>query len=101
MLKNCFFFQTMFEILFNSTSLMMVLSHSIIIILMEMDKKSQMSELSKKYNLEALQDYNFDNFSFDIDFGDMSQKDVDKMKQEEKEYNEELKKKEAEKKKGK
>ena len=43
----------------------------------------------------------FDNFSFDIDFGDMSQKDVDKMKQEEKEYNEELKKKEAEKKKGK
>ena len=66
-----------------------------------MEKQAQMSELAKKYNLEALQDYNFDNFTFDIDFGDMSQKDVDRMKMEEKEYNEELKKKEAEKKKGK
>ena len=66
-----------------------------------MEKQAQMSELAKKYNLEALQDYNFDNFTFDIDFGDMLQKDVDRMKMEEKEYNEELKKKEAEKKKGK
>jgi len=45
-----------------------------------MDKQAQVSELAKKYNLEALQDYNFDNFTFDIDFGDMSQKDVDSMK---------------------
>jgi hypothetical protein len=68
---------------------------------MEQAKAAQMSELAKKYNLEALQDYNFDNFTFDIDFGDMSQKDLEKMKQEEKEYAEELKKKEADKKKGK
>lgn len=36
-----------------------------------------MAELSKKYNLQAMQQYNFDNIDFDIDFGSISQKDHD------------------------
>lgn len=61
-----------------------------------MDKEAQYLELSKKYNLQALNDYNFDNFTFDINLGEVTEKDLDKMKKEEAEYNEELKKEEEE-----
>lgn len=63
-----------------------------------MDKEAQYLELSKKYNLQALNDYNFDNFTFDINLGEVTEKDLDKMKKEEAEYNEELKKEEERKK---
>lgn len=61
-----------------------------------MDKEAQYLKLSKKYNLQALNDYNFDNFTFDINLGEVTEKDLDKMKKEEAEYNEELKKEEEE-----
>lgn len=51
-----------------------------------MDKESQYNQLSKKYNLQALNDYNFDNVTFDINFGDITEKDLEKMKKEEAEY---------------
>ena len=44
-------------------------------------------DLSKKYNLQALNDYNFDNFTFDINLGDVSEKDLHMMKKEEADYN--------------
>jgi hypothetical protein len=51
-------------------------------------KQRQLTELEKKYNIEALQSYNFDNFTFDINLGgDLSEKDVEIMKREEAEYN--------------
>ena len=45
-----------------------------------MEKESHHQNLSKKYNLEALNDYNFDNFTFDINLGDVSEKDMHNMK---------------------
>lgn len=57
-----------------------------------MEEKPQESDLSRKFNLEALNSYNFNNVTFDLDFGDLNEKDIDRMKKEEKEYNEELKK---------
>lgn len=63
-----------------------------------MDKESQHYELSKKYNLQAMNDYNFDNFTFDINFGEVTEKDLEKMKKEEAEYKEELKRDEEAKK---
>lgn len=59
-----------------------------------MDKEAQHYELSKKYNLQAMNDYNFDNFTFDINFGEVTEKDLDRMKKEEAEYQEELRKQE-------
>lgn len=38
-----------------------------------------MAELSKKYNLEAMNSYNFDNVDFDIDFGTVDKSSHDKM----------------------
>lgn len=39
-----------------------------------------------------MNDYNFDNFTFDINFGEVTEKDLDRMKKEEAEYQEELRK---------
>ena len=44
------------------------------------------ADLSKKYNLQAMNEYNFDNLDFDVSFGTMSASDVEKMKKEEAEY---------------
>lgn len=41
---------------------------------MEPEKKNQMAQLSKKFNLEAMQAYSFDNVSFDFDFGKIDEK---------------------------
>lgn len=60
-----------------------------------MDKESAYAELAKKYNLQALNEYNFDNVTFDVNFGDITEKDIDRMKKEEAEYKEELKKEET------
>jgi hypothetical protein len=38
-----------------------------------------MAELSKKYNLEAMSSYNFDNIDFDIDIGTVDEKSHEKM----------------------
>ena len=51
-----------------------------IIVILLMDKEAHYNELSKKYNLQALNDYNFDNFTFDINLGEVSEKDMDHMK---------------------
>lgn len=37
-------------------------------------KQAGMAELSKKYNLEAMSSYNFDNIDFDIDLGTVDEK---------------------------
>lgn len=50
-------------------------------------KQNAYHELSKKYNMEALNDMNFDNFTFDINLGDVSEKEMHAMKKEEAEYN--------------
>ena len=34
-----------------------------------MEEEKPRVDLSKKYNLQALNDYNFDNFTFDINLG--------------------------------
>lgn len=57
-----------------------------------MDKEAQHNQLSKKYNLQALNEYNFDNVTFDVNFGEVTEKDIENMKKEEAVYNEELKK---------
>lgn len=35
-------------------------------------KEQRVAELSKKYNLQAMQNYNFEHIDFDIDFGSIS-----------------------------
>ena len=49
-------------------------------------------DLSKKYNLQALNEYNFENINFDISFGEVSEKELERLKQEEKEEMERIKK---------
>ena len=49
-------------------------------------------DLSKKYNLQALNEYNFENINFDISFGEISEKELERLKQEEKEEMERIKK---------
>ena len=41
---------------------------------MEPEKKNQMEKLSKKFNLEAMQAYNFDNVNLDFKFDDIDEK---------------------------
>lgn len=50
-----------------------------------MDKGEEYSkvDLSTKYNLQALNEYNFENIDFDINFGEVTEKDLDRMKKEE------------------
>lgn len=38
-----------------------------------------MAELSKKYNLEAMSSYNFDNIDFDIDLGTVDKNSHERM----------------------
>ena len=57
-------------------------------------KEAHIANLSKKYNLEVLNDYNFDNFTFDINMGDVSEKDAHNLKREEADYKEELRREE-------
>ena len=73
--------------------------YDIIVILLMEKKEAHIANLSKKYNLEVLNDYNFDNFTFDINLGDVSEKDAHNLKREEADYNEELRKEEEAKKK--
>jgi hypothetical protein len=49
-----------------------------------MDKGEECSkvDLAKKYNLEALSAYNYENITFDISFGDVTEKDMDRMRKE-------------------
>jgi hypothetical protein len=42
-------------------------------------KQAGLAELSKKYNLEAMSSYNFDNIDFDIDIGTVDEKSHEKM----------------------
>ena len=49
-------------------------------------------DLSKKYNLQGLNEYNFENINFDISFGEVSEKELERLKQEEKEEMERIKK---------
>ena len=42
-------------------------------------KQTGLAELSKKYNLEAMSSYNFDNIDFDIDIGTVDEKSHEKM----------------------
>ncbi len=37
-------------------------------------KQAVVTQLSKKYNLEAMSSYNFDNIDFDVDFGTVDEK---------------------------
>lgn len=37
-------------------------------------------DLSKKYNLEAMNAYNFENVDFDISFGTVNEKELEQMK---------------------
>ena len=41
---------------------------------MEPEKKNQMKKLSKKFNLEVVQAYNFDNVNLDFKFDDIDEK---------------------------
>jgi hypothetical protein len=43
-------------------------------------------DLSKKFNLQAMNDYNFGNVDFDINFGEVTEKDLEKLKKEEAAY---------------
>lgn len=47
-----------------------------------MEREEQAANLHSKYNLEAMSAYNFANVDFDINFGEVSEKDMDKMKKE-------------------
>lgn len=51
-----------------------------------LQKKQAAEQLSKKYNLEAMNSYNFDNIDFDIDLGDLDKKSHDKLIEEAKKY---------------
>jgi hypothetical protein len=42
-------------------------------------KQAVAAQLSKKYNLEAMSSYNFDNIDFDVDFGTVDEKTHQKM----------------------
>lgn len=58
-----------------------------------MDKDElRKNDLSKKYNLQALNQYNFENVDFDINFGDVTEKDMERMRKEQAEELERLKK---------
>lgn len=48
---------------------------------MDKDKAPQV-DLSAKYNLQALHDYDFGNINFDISFGEVTEKDLERMKKE-------------------
>ncbi len=41
----------------------------------QLQKKAKYQKLAKKYNLEALNNYNYENLDLDIDFGSMSEKE--------------------------
>lgn len=51
------------------------------IFVMDKDKAPQV-DLSAKYNLQALHDYDFGNINFDISFGEVTEKDLERMKKE-------------------
>lgn len=51
-----------------------------------LQKKQAAEQLSKKYNLEAMNSYNFDNVDFDIDLGDLDKKSHDKLIEEAQKY---------------
>ena len=42
-------------------------------------KKAAVAQLSKKYNVEAMSSYNFDNIDFDIDLGTVDKKSHEKL----------------------
>lgn len=52
-------------------------------------KQQVAAELSKKYNLEAMSSYNFDNVDFDFDFGTVDKKAHDKLIEEAQKYEKE------------
>jgi hypothetical protein len=47
---------------------------------MESKEVGKKEELSKKYNLEAMGAYNFENVDFDISFGEVNEKELEQMK---------------------
>lgn len=64
---------------------------------MDKDKAPQV-DLSAKYNLQALHDYDFGNINFDISFGEVTEKDLERMKKEQAVQLERLKKQKEQKK---
>jgi GH18 family chitinase len=49
-------------------------------------KQEAAAQLSKKYNLEAMSSYNFDNVDFDFDFGTVDKKAHDKLVEDAQKY---------------
>ena len=47
---------------------------------MQSKEAGQKEELSKKYNLEAMSAYNFENVDFDISFGEVNEKELEQMR---------------------
>ncbi len=47
---------------------------------MESKEVGKKEDLSKKYNLEAMSAYNFQNVDFDLSFGDVNEKELEQMK---------------------